>query len=165
MTLHTDLLIHNKRLANLTLDLLFYSAYNIWGMPVTPDLSVEAYKNILKNRVNVTLEDAIFRDEKIFSPANLKQNLDFWEHEILKGHPHKATIKNWIQGVKLEEFLNSYTKSEFQGIKLDSHYPSAWELQNYVPDEFEDFMDKQIQEWLQLGVMKVWDDVRFESEP
>jgi len=44
-------------------------------MPVVPDLSVEYYKNILKNQVNVSLEDAIFRDEKMFSPANLKQNL------------------------------------------------------------------------------------------
>ena len=103
---------------------------------------------ILKNQVNVNLEDAIFRDEKLFSPANLRQNLEFWEHEILKDHPHKATILNWLQGVKLEEFLNSFTNSEFQGIKLNSHYPSALELQNYVPDEFEDFMDKQIQEWL-----------------
>ena len=63
-------------------------------MPVDPDLSVDYSKNILKNRLNVTLEDAIFRDEKLFSPANLKRNLDFWEHEILKDHPYKATILN-----------------------------------------------------------------------
>ena len=50
--------------------------------------TVEYYKNILKNRVNVTLEDAIFRDENLFSPANLRQNLEFWEHEILNDHPH-----------------------------------------------------------------------------
>ena len=67
--------------------------------------------------------------------------------------------------MKLEEFLNSYTKSEFQGVKLDSHYPAALELQNYVPSEFDNFMDNQVQEWLQLGVMKIWEEVRFESEP
>ena len=75
-----------------------------------PDLSVEFYENILKNQVKVNLEDAIFRDEKLFSPADLRQNLEFWEHEILKDHPHKATILNWLQGVSLEEFLNSFTK-------------------------------------------------------
>ena len=67
--------------------------------------------------------------------------------------------------MKLEEFLNSYTKSEFQGVKLDSHYPAALELQNYVPSEFNNFMDNQVQEWLQLEVMKIWEEVRFESEP
>ena len=77
----------------------------------------------MKNQLKVNLEDAIFRNEKLFSPANLRHNLEFWENEILKDHPHKSTILNWLQGVKLEEFLNSFTNSKFQGIKLNSHYP------------------------------------------
>ena len=34
-----------------------------------------------------------------------------------------------------------------------------------MPSEFDIFMDNQVQEWLQLGVMKIWEEVRFESEP
>ena len=65
---------------------------------------MEYYKNILKNRANVTLNDAIFRDEKLFPPADLRQNLDFWEHDILRDHPHKSTILYWIQGVGWKSF-------------------------------------------------------------
>ena len=134
-------------------------------MLVEPDLSIEFYRNLLKHEEKLTVDDAIFRNEKLFTPANLRDNVDFWEKEILKDHPHKTTILGWIQGVKLEEFLNSFTSSEFQGKRLHSHYPEPIELQNYVPNEFEEFMDNQVQEWLQLGVMKLWEDVRLESEP
>jgi len=134
-------------------------------MLVDPDLSIEFYRNILKNEIKLTVDDAIFRNEKLFTPANLKSNVEFWEKEILKDHPHKTAILGWIQGVKLEEFLNSFTTTEFQGRRLHSHYPEPIELQNYVPNEFEEFMDNQVQEWLHLGVMKLWEDVRLESEP
>ena len=50
-------------------------------------------------------------------------------------------------GSRLEEFLNSFTNSEFKGIKLDSHYPNLLKLQNYVPSEFDKFMDDQIHKW------------------
>ena len=113
-------------------------------MLVDPDLSIEFYRNILKNEMKLTVDDAIFRNEKLFSPANLKNNVDFWEKEILKDHPHKTAILGWIQGVKLEEFLNSFTRTEFQGRRLHSHYPEPIELQHYVPNEFEEFMDNQV---------------------
>ena len=94
-----------------------------------------------------------FSGMKIIFSCKLKTEVGLLENE-LRDHPHKATILNWIQGVKLEEFLNSCTKSEYQGIHLDFHYPNSLELQTYVPSQFDKFMDDQVQEWLHLGVMK-----------
>ena len=107
----------------------------------------EFCKQILNANSKVTLEEAIFRSEEAFRPANLQECRQFWEEEILKEHPQKQTLLNWIGGVKIEEFLNSFTDSEFQGIKLHSHFPHEQAFANYVPDEFEGFMDKTIQEW------------------
>ena len=59
-------------------------------MPVDPDLSVEYYKNILKNRRNVTLEDAIFRDETLFSPPNLKTEFGFLGTRNFKRPPSQS---------------------------------------------------------------------------
>ena len=42
--------------------------------------------------------------------------------------------------MKIEEFLNSFTDSEFQGTKLLSYYPHTLSFSNYVPDEFEEFI-------------------------
>ena len=92
---------------------------------VQPDLSTEYYKNLLKNSVSDNLEDAVFRDEKVFCIANLKNHLPFWEHEVLKDHPHKLTLLKWIQGVQIEDFLNSFTTGEFQGKTLNSYYPET----------------------------------------
>ena len=61
----------------------------------------------------VSIEDAVFRNNKFFKPANLQNHLPFWEKEILKDHPHKETILKWLQGVQIEDFLNSYTKGTF----------------------------------------------------
>ena len=71
----------------------------------------------------MSLEDAIFRNCDHFVPANLKNHLPFWEHEILKDHPHKQGILKWLQGVRKEEFLNSFTSASFQGVELNSYYP------------------------------------------
>ena len=106
------------------------------------------------------MEDAIFRNNDAFTPANLKEHLPFWEHEILKDHPHKQTILKWLQGVKIENFLNSFTTGSFQGIELNSYYPASQHFDNYVPEEFHDFMDKNVQEWVNLGVLEKWDEVR-----
>ena len=70
---------------------------------------------------NVQLEDAIFRKEENFRPANLQHHLQFWESEILKDHPQKQAILGWLQGVKIEEFLNSFTSTKFQGKHLNSY--------------------------------------------
>ena len=65
-------------------------------------------QDILKNKTEMSVEDAIFRDIKIFTPANLKNHLPFWEEEILKDHPHKETILRWLQGVQIEVFKFLY---------------------------------------------------------
>ena len=112
----------------------------------------------------VTIEEAIFRSEQAFKPANLQDSLKFWEEEILKEHPQKDTLLKWIQGVKIEDFLKSFTQSEFQGIKLNSYYPPQQFFPNYVPTEFEEFMDKTVQEWVALGILQKWDEIRTTEE-
>ena len=39
------------------------------------------------------------------------------------------------------------------------------ELSNYVPAEFEVFMDNQIKEWVQNGALEEWDKVREPGDP
>ena len=94
------------------------------------------------------MEDAIFRKEDDFSPANLKHHLPYWEHEILRDHPHKQAILGWLKGVKLEEFLNSFISTIFQGQQLHSYYPQPNQFEIYVPSELQNFMNNQIQEWI-----------------
>ena len=65
----------------------------------------------------------------------------------------------------IEEFLNSYTKGDFQGITLDSHFPTSQHFENYVPQEFEQFMEENVQEWVNLGVLKKWDEVKTPEDP
>ena len=93
-------------------------------------------------------------DETHFSPANLQKNLEFWENEILAQHPHKDNLLKWIKGVRIEEFLNSFTEGEFQGIHLHSYYPTAQQFPNYVPPEFAQFMykDQQVQSFYWNGI-------------
>jgi len=113
----------------------------------------------------MSLEDAIFRNCDHFIPANLKNHLPFWEHEILKDHPHKHKILKWLQGVRIEEFLNSFTSGSFQGIELNSYYPEPRHFENYVPEEFHQFMDENVQEWVNLGVLQKWDEIKSSSDP
>jgi len=70
-----------------------------------------------------------------------------------------------MEGVTIEEFLNFCTNSEFQGVKINSHYPQAQTFENYVPQEFENFMDETVQEWASLGFLKEWKHVRQPNEP
>ena len=137
----------------------------MWGVAVNTTRDKQFFKTLLNSTAKVTLEEAIFRSEKAFAPANLKEHMQFWEEEILKEHPHKKTLLSWIQGVKIEEFLNSFTDSDFQGIKLHSHYPHAQAFPNYVPAEFEEFMDKTVSEWASFGVLQEWNKVRQSHEP
>jgi len=126
---------------------------------------MEHIKEILAQGLEVSLEDAIFRNCDSFQPANLKNNIPFWEEEILKDHPHKDTILRWLQGVQIEEFLNSFTTGSFQDIELNSFYPAPQQFDNYVPEEFNQFMEENIQEWINLGVLERWDDVRSAEDP
>ena len=67
----------------------------------------------------VTLEEAVFRSEVVFKPANLQKHRQLLEEEILAERPQKTTLLNWIRGIRIEEFLNSFTDS------LYSHSPQA----------------------------------------
>ena len=105
------------------LNFIHYFCNYTWENIVYPDLSMKYNKTLLRDSVSVKIEDAVFRSEKAFCIANLKNHLPFWEHEVLKDHPHKQTLLKWIQGVQLEDFLSSFTSGEFQGIQLNSYNP------------------------------------------
>ena len=132
---------------------------------MNPDLSVGTYKDILLQGRKVTMEEAIFRSEKAFKPSNLKEHYSFWEQEILRDHPNKNTLLKWLKGVRIEDFLQSFTKGEFQGIPLNSYYPDTQEFQNYVPPEFKNFMDSTVKDWVALGMLLPWESVRKPTDP
>ena len=134
-------------------------------MAINSDQGTEFLKQTIHSNSKVTLEEAIFRSEQAFRPANLQEYKQFWENEILREHPQRTTLLNWIEGVKIEEFLNSFTDSEFQGIKLQSYYPHEQCFPNYVPPEFEGFMDETVQQWVTTGALKNWEEVRRANEP
>lgn len=50
---------------------------------------------------------------------------------------------------------------------MHSYYPTAQQVDNYVPPEFELFMDNQVQDWDGggLGGVLEWEKVRKEGEP
>ena len=89
---------------------------------VFPDLSEGFYKSILRDKEPVTVGDAIFRKETNFVPANLKNHSSFWEQEILKDHPHKKTLLKWINGIHIEEFLNSFTTGNNIRVLNSTHF-------------------------------------------
>jgi len=97
---------------------------------MTPDLpllskfpgEVPHYKEVLEKQLPVGPLDAIFRDEKNFIPGSLMFNLDFWENEILVGHPLKEDCLKWLQGVKIEYFLREYTTTTFRGRSVEGKY-------------------------------------------
>jgi len=123
------------------------------------------FKTALKEEKNLSLEEAIFRAEDKFEQANLQNHLRFWENEILRDHPHKQKILNWLSGVRIEEFLNSFTSTTFQGESLKSYYPEPRQFENYVPQEYHTFMNEQVQEWVNMGVLKEWSKVKSETDP
>ena len=137
----------------------------MWGMAIQPPKNAQQYKDILLQKKKMSLEEAVFRSEKAFRPANLQEYSSFWEDEILKDHPHKQNLLKWIKGVDIDDFLNSFTDSEFQGARIHSHFPQNKEFSNYVPEEFEQFMDDTVTEWEQMGVLLEWEKVRKEGDP
>ena len=130
------------------------------GEKVTPNLSVQFYTSLLKNNTEVSIQQAIFRDEKAFKPGNLYAHKQYWESVILKDHPHKSMLLNWLSGINIEEFLNSHTKSVYQHIQIDTKYPTPACFDNYVPEKFKDFMSATILEWEKLGVIQKWELAR-----
>ena len=71
----------------------------------------EFFKQKLNPTSTVTLEEAIFRSEKAFRPS--KEHYSFWEQEILRDHPNTNALLKWLKGVRIEDFLQSFTKGEF----------------------------------------------------
>ena len=67
--------------------------------------------------------------------------------------------------MQLEDFLNSFTTGEFQGIKLNYLYPEPHMFENFVPQQFEQLMDSNVKEWLDIGVLEEWDKVKLPSDP
>ena len=65
-------------------------------MAVDSSQGKEIFKQTLNSNSKVTLEEAIFRSEVAFKPANLQECKQLWEDEILKEHPQKTTLLNWI---------------------------------------------------------------------
>ena len=130
-----------------------------------PDLRNTAFKVFLAEGKKVSLEEAIFRSTKAFKPCSLKEHLQFWEQEILLNHPNKVNLLKWLAGVRIEDFLQSFTEGNFQGIPMHSFYPEPQQFENYVPPEFEEFMDTTVREWASLGMLRKWDDVRKPGDP
>ena len=78
-------------------------------------------------------------------------------HPERNDHPHKQTLLGWLPGVTLEEFMNSYTVGEYQGLHLNSAYPTPAFFENYVPEKYTPFVTNTIQEWLLMGVIQRWE--------
>jgi hypothetical protein len=53
------------------------------------DKGKQFFTQTLNSNSKVTLEEAIFRSEKAFKRADLKEHRQFWEETILKEHPQK----------------------------------------------------------------------------
>ena len=129
----------------------------MFGERVFPDLTVQYYTSLLKNNALVSIQEAIFRNEQAFVPANLNKHKQFWDVVILKDHPHKSTLSRWLPGVEIDEFLNSYTIGSFQDIQIHSRLPQPAVFENYVPLQFTEFMNNTIAEWERLGVIERWE--------
>ena len=48
---------------------------------------------------------------------------------------------------------------------MHSYYPQPQQFDNYVPPEFEEFIDTTVKEWERLGMLKRWDQVRKPGDP
>ena len=92
-------------------------------------VNIASFKAILKEKKKVAIEEAFFTSESFFRPANLLNLLPFWFDELLIVHPHKQKKKmEWLAGVKIEQFLNSFTSTVFQGEHLTSYYPQPKQI-------------------------------------
>ena len=77
-------------------------------MAVNTSHGKDFFKQVLNSDSKVTLEEAIFRSEVAFKLSNLQENKQFREEEILKDHPQRTTLLNWMEGVKIEEFFEFF---------------------------------------------------------
>ena len=79
--------------------------------------------------MHIILLDSVLTTQMHFSPTHLVPLLlstlfgGLASKLSLKDHPFKNKLLGWLTGVKLEDFLLSFTVGEFQGISLNSCYP------------------------------------------
>ena len=64
--------------------------------------------------------------------------------------------------MKIEDFYNPSLR---ECIPMHSYYPQPQQFDNYVPPEFEEFIDTTVKEWERLGMLKRWDQVRKPGHP
>ena len=128
---------------------------DLTGTKPTLEKRFQQPPDILKIKANgtwVSACDATFRDPKQFVPGTLKFCLQFWE-TILKNHPEKHELLGWLRGVKIEQYLNTYTDSAFNGQRVHGFYPPQHRAKNLVPDKFTDWVTQEIQEWESRGII------------
>ena len=65
----------------------------------------------------------------------------------MQDHPNKINLLKWMAGVKIEDFLQSLTEGNFQGIPMHFFHPQPQQFENDVPPEFEQFMNDTVKEW------------------
>ena len=99
---------------------LFSQAFGSWGRRVHVPEHDSFNKKLINNNIKESLEDVVFRNEKFFKAANLENHVQFWEEEILKDHPNKNQLLNWIKGVPIEKFLSPFTDSTFKKVRIRS---------------------------------------------
>ena len=83
----------------------------------------------------------------------------------MRDHPNKGPILKWLTRVKIEDFLQSFTEENFQGIPVHSFYPEPQQFDNYVSQQFEEFMDATVSDWVSMGMLERWEEVRKANDP
>ena len=124
---------------------------DLTGTKPTLEKRFQQPPDVLKVKANetwVSACDATFRDPKQFVPGTLKFCLQFWE-TILKNHPEKHELLGWLRGVKIEQYLNTYTDSAFNGQRMHGFYPPQHRAKNLVPTR----VTQEIQEWERRGII------------
>ena len=119
------------------------------------------FRKVIQQNLDVSPVDAVFRDEKDFLPGSLMFCKEFWEHEILKDHPQKDQLLEWIvHGVDIESLFKSYTKETFKNKMVEGNRPPKYILENYVPEEFYKFVSDTVKEYLSILMVRKWKDVK-----
>ena len=135
------------------------------GLQKFNGLVFPSISDVLDHDLNVSAVDAPFREEKDFIPGSLRFCKDFWMNEILVDHPDKQMLLSWLDGVKIECFLNEYTRDVYKGRSVLGRYPPGVRLPNYVPDEFVDWVTGTINDYVQMGMVHKWASVKGQDEP
>ena len=103
-------------------------------------------------------------DERDFVPGRIQTKHHFWENTILKDHPDKNRLLNWIQGVRLEEFVDSSTSGLFHGNYYNGSELTSVELANHIPPQFEEWASEELLQLEQKGCIAKWSQLADVSE-